>query len=79
MPSQVLWRPLEAVHRGWELVHRGLSRGHFARMLINIKDTPKARQAGLPLDAHRSTLTTWRWSDLLDQIGARMKLSGART
>jgi len=56
-----------------------LSHGHFAHTLLNIKDTPKARQAGLPPTPRRSTLRTWRRSDPLDRIGVVMRLSGLRT
>jgi hypothetical protein len=37
-------------------------------MLRNIKDTPKATRAGLPLEARRSTLRSWRLSDPMVQL-----------
>jgi len=55
--------------RGTWPLHRGLSRGQFARMLLDIKEMPKTSPAGLLLEAGRSSFSTWRQSDLLDRIG----------
>lgn len=38
---------IQALQRGWRLMHCGLSPGHFVHMLLNIKDTPKNRAGGL--------------------------------